>query len=312
MAMQQIPVIAVVGPTASGKTSLAVEIARWKHSEIISADSMQVYRQMSIGTARPTPEEQQGIPHHLLGFLDLSQGFSVADYVRLARACILDLHERGKIPVIAGGTGLYVRSLLENLTFAEQDRDPGLRQELAEKARAYGAQALVDELRVFDPQSAARIDPHNLPRLIRAIEIYRMTGRTMTQQLEDSRRQPSPYRACLIGLNFSDRQILYERINRRVDAMLENGLLQEAHRVLQHPGAKTAFQAIGYKELAPYFAGEVSLEDAVETMKRETRRYAKRQLTWFRRDPGVHWIYPDLCGGQVFPEAKRIIREALG
>lgn len=311
--MQQIPVIAVVGPTASGKTALAVELARWKQSEIISADSMQVYRQMSIGTARPSPEEQQGVPHHLLGFLDLSETFSVADYVRLARTCILDLHKRGKIPVIVGGTGLYVRSLLENLSFAENDRDSKLREELTEKARIHGEQALVDELSGFDPDSAARIDPHNLPRLIRAIEIYRVTGRTMTQQLADSRKHPSPYHVCMIGLNFSDRQILYQRINQRVDDMLQNGLLEEAREVLAHPSAKTAWQAIGYKEFAPYFAGDVPLEEAVETMKRETRRYAKRQLTWFRRDPAIRWIYPDVCGQEnVLPTAMGIVREMLG
>lgn len=311
--MQQIPVIAVVGPTASGKTSLAVQLALWQHSEIISADSMQIYRQMSIGTARPSPQEQQGVVHHLLGFLDLSEPFSVAEYVQLARTCIQDIHTRGKIPVLVGGTGLYVRSLLDNIQFAENDRDPNLRGQLARKAETQGVSVLVDELSEFDPESAARIDPRNLPRLIRAIEIYRVTGRTMTQQLADSRKNPSPYQVCMIGLVFSDRQILYGRINQRVDQMLDMGLLDEARQVLAHPDAKTALQAIGYKELAPYFSGDLSLEEAVENMKRETRRYAKRQLTWFRRDPGIHWIYPDVCGeDEVLPTAMGIVREVLG
>lgn len=308
----KIPLIAVVGPTASGKSHLGVKLAQWKQSDVVSADSMQIYCEMSIGTAKPTPAEQEGVVHHLIDCVSLSQPFSVADYVRLAQECIRQLHEQGKIPVLVGGTGLYVRSLLQNLSFSEQDRDDALRLALRQKAEQQGIEALVEELRSFDPESAQRIDPCNLPRLIRAIEIYRTTGVTMTEQLARSRQTPSPYRVCMIGLDYQDRSILYDRINRRVDQMMERGLLDEARRVLAQPGGKTALQAIGYKELAPYFAGEVPLEQAVETMKQETRRYAKRQLTWFRREPGIQWIYPDVCGGRVVEQAREMVAQTLG
>lgn len=293
---QKIPLVAVVGPTASGKSRLAVELAIRFHGEIISADSMQIYKGMAIGTAKPTEEEMRGIPHRLIDFADLSQPFSVADYVSLAKACIEQIHARGKLPILAGGTGLYVRSLLHNVQFSESDKDEVLRCELKARAEQEGVQSLVDELRQFDPESAARIHPNNLGRVIRAIEIYRTTGVTMTQQLKESRSQPSPYHACVIGLDFADRQILYDRINARVDEMLRSGLVDEAREVLAQPGSKTALQAIGYKELLPYFNGEITLPQAVEHIKQETRHYAKRQLTWFRRDKEIYWISADACG----------------
>ena len=308
-----IPIIAVVGPTASGKSHLAVELAKWKQTEVVSADSMQIYREMSIGTAKPTPQEQEGVVHHLIDFVDLSQPFSVADYVSLAKKCVQNIYDQGKIPVLVGGTGLYIRSFLENISFSEQDRDEALRLVLAQKAKEKGIQELVEELKSFDPESAERIDPNNLPRLIRAIEIYRTTGQTMTQQIQQSRQMPSPYQVCMIGLDYADRQVLYDRINRRVDQMLEQGLVEEARRVLAQPNGQTALQAIGYKELQPYFQGEISLEQAVENMKQETRRYAKRQLTWFRREKKIHWIYPDECGGdQVVQQAKEIVIRTFG
>lgn len=308
-----IPIIAVVGPTASGKSHLAVELAKWKQTEVVSADSMQIYREMSIGTAKPTPQEQEGVVHHLIDFVDLSQPFSVADYVSLAKKCVQNIYDQGKIPVLVGGTGLYIRSFLENISFSEQDRDEALRLVLAQKAKEKGIQELVEELKSFDPESAERIDPNNLPRLIRAIEIYRTTGQTMTQQIQQSRQMPSPYQVCMIGLDYADRQVLYDRINRRVDQMLEQGLVEEARRVLAQPNGQTALQAIGYKELQPYFQGEISLEQAAENMKQETRRYAKRQLTWFRREKKIHWIYPDECGGeQVVQQAKEIVIRTFG
>ncbi|MCI9576465.1 MAG: tRNA (adenosine(37)-N6)-dimethylallyltransferase MiaA [Clostridiales bacterium] len=308
-----IPIIAVVGPTASGKSHLAVELAKWKQTEVVSADSMQIYREMSIGTAKPTPQEQEGVVHHLIDFVDLSQPFSVADYVSLAKKCVQSIYDQGKIPVLVGGTGLYIRSFLENISFSEQDRDEVLRLVLAQKAKEKGIQELVEELKSFDPESAERIDPNNLPRLIRAIEIYRTTGQTMTQQIQQSRQMPSPYQVCMIGLDYADRQVLYDRINRRVDQMLEQGLVEEARRVLAQPNGQTALQAIGYKELQPYFQGEISLEQAAENMKQETRRYAKRQLTWFRREKKIHWIYPDECGGeQVVQQAKEIVIRTFG
>lgn len=290
---KKIPVVAVVGPTASGKSRLAVELALRKNGEVISADSMQIYKGMQIGTAKPAPEEMRRVPHHLIDFVELTQPFSVADYVELAAKCIQEVHSRRKLPILAGGTGLYVRSLLHNIQFTECDRDEALRAALFRKAGQEGPQALVEELRQFDPESAERIHPNNVGRIIRAIEIYRTSGITMTEQIKRSKQVPSPYQACVIGLDYRNRQTLYDRINLRVDQMMESGLLAEAQEVLSHPGAPTALQAIGYKELAPYFRGECSLEEAVESIKRETRRYAKRQLTWFRRDEEVRWIMAD-------------------
>ncbi|MBW7573649.1 tRNA (adenosine(37)-N6)-dimethylallyltransferase MiaA [Caproiciproducens faecalis] len=289
----KIPVIAVVGPTASGKSRLAVELALAGNGEVISADSMQIYKGMNIGTAKPTVEEMRGVPHHLLDFAPLTQPFSVADYVSLASDCISQVSARGKLPVIAGGTGLYIRSLLQNIQFTENDKDETLRKQLAQKAEEQGVQSLMEELKSFDPESAERIHPNNLSRVIRAIEIYRTTGFTMTEQLERSKQAPTPYDACMIGLDFRDRQKLYDRINRRVDLMIRDGLLHEAEEILNRPGSQTAMQAIGYKELLPYFRSECSLEEAVESIKRESRRYAKRQLTWFRRDENIHWIMVD-------------------
>lgn len=289
---QNIPVAAVVGPTASGKSRLAVELALRCGGEIVSADSMQIYTGMEIGTAKPSEAEMRGVPHHLIDFADPKTPFSVADYVELAAKCVREVHARGKLPILAGGTGLYVRSFLQNVQFTEEDRDNALREALRARAEREGVQSLVDELSSFDPDSAARIHPNNLGRIIRAIEIYRTTGVTMTRQMELSRAKPSPYRACMIGLDFLDRQKLYARINARVDEMLAAGLEAEAREVLaQSP--LTARQAIGYKEWIPCFAGGCTREAAVEAIKQETRRYAKRQLTWFRREENMHWLHVD-------------------
>jgi len=305
----RIPVVAVVGPTASGKSRLAVAIALGRGGEVISADSMQIYKGMDIGTAKPTEEEMHGVPHHLINFVELSHPFSVADYVSLASGCISELSAHGKLPVLAGGTGLYIRSLLQNIQFTENDKNEALRKELAQKAENQGVQALVEELRGFDPESAERIHPNNVGRMIRAIEIYRTTGITMTEQLNRSRQTPSPYDACVIGLDFKDRQKLYDRINLRVDSMMRAGLLAEAEEVLSRPGSQTALQAIGYKELLPYFRSECTLEDAVESIRRESRRYAKRQLTWFRRDGNISWIMVDEYQNfdEVVQQALRIV-----
>lgn len=308
---KKIPVLAVVGPTASGKSRLAVELAKRYDGEVVSADSMQIYKGMDIGTAKITPEEMCGVPHHLIDFLDPSESFSVAEYVRLAGEKIENIYARGKLPIVAGGTGLYVRTLLQGTKLTPGGgQDPVLREALRQKAQAEGGGALVEELRQFDPQSAERIHPNNIPRLIRAIEIYRTTGRTMTQQLALSRSEPSPYCPVMIGLTFSDREKLYERINCRVDLMLDAGLLEEARRLFQSPLQKaTAIQAIGYKELVPYFAGEITLDEAKENIKRETRRYAKRQMTWFRRDPEIHWLSVDCPGGwpEVLQQSTAIV-----
>lgn len=286
----KIKLLAVAGPTASGKTSLGISLAKHFDGEVISADSMQIYEGMDIATAKPTDEETDGVPHHLIGFLPAEESFSVAQYVELAKDCISDIAQRGRLPIIVGGTGLYVNSLLNNISFSENEADYELRESLRQKAEEFGAQSLIDELAQFDPESAARMHPNNLKRIIRAIEVYRTTGITMTQQNRLSRINGSPYDAVKVGLKAKDRQFLYERINRRVDEMINQGLLEEAEKVLSQKCGMTACKAIGYKELAPYFCGEAPLEQCIEKLKMETRRYAKRQLTWFMRDEEIKWF----------------------
>lgn len=290
---KKIPVAAVVGPTASGKTRLGVDIAKHFGGEVISADSMQIYKDMDIATAKPNEDEMNGIPHHLIGFLPPEETFSVAQYVVLAKACIEDIYSRGKLPVLVGGTGLYVSSLLNNISFSEDNADYALRRELKERAEKFGAQSLIDELKTFDPESAEHMHPNNLKRIVRAIEIYRTTGITMTEHNKRSRLVQSPYSVVKIGLNANDRQYIYDRINKRVEIMVEQGLLDEAKHILAGECSMTAQKAIGYKELAPYFDGMCSFEQAIEKLKMETRRYAKRQLTWFKRDKEVKWFNID-------------------
>ncbi|MCC8131707.1 MAG: tRNA (adenosine(37)-N6)-dimethylallyltransferase MiaA [Oscillospiraceae bacterium] len=284
--------IVVCGPTASGKTELSVSLAEMFDCEIVSADSMQIYRDVSIATAKPTKEEMRGIRHHMIDILDLSEEFSVADYVRMASECIEDIASRGKTPLVCGGTGLYISSLINGFSFDDTCSSTELREELSKLAEEKGGEYLLDILREFDPESAARLHPNNLMRIIRAIEVYKISGVTMTEANRLSQKE-SPYDPVMIGLNYSDRELLYERVNLRVDRMLEMGLLEEAKTVLSHENVATAGQAIGYKEFKPYFSGEKSLEECVETIKQDSRRYAKRQLTWFRRDERINWILRD-------------------
>ncbi len=307
MNTEKIPVLAVAGPTASGKTALAVALAKELDGEVVSADSMQVYREMQIGTARPNEEEMEGVPHHMLGFLPPAESFSVADYVERAAACIREIHARGKLPIVAGGTGLYIRSLLRGIRFSQMPEDEALRREL-EAQSEQDPVALWETLRELDPEAAAAIHPNNRKRVIRAVEVCRVTGVPFSVQSKQAAEGDSPYRYALVCLGFHDRQKLYDRINRRVDVMMEQGLLEEAEGFLRsHPGG-TAVQAIGYKELAPYFRKECPLETAVENIRRETRRYAKRQLTWFRREEEAHWLYVDEPGGltRLVEQAKEI------
>ena len=306
---KKIPVIAVVGPTASGKTALSIAIAKAYGGEIVSADSMQIYKGMDIATAKPDLTERDGIPHHLMDFLDPEEPFSVSDYVRLANQAIDGIHSRGRIPVLVGGTGLYVDSLLENIIFTETETDPLLREQLRLRAAEEGGESLLAELAEFDPSYAATLHPNNINRIIRGIEIYRTTGMTMSEHRVRSRQVPSRFSPCLIGLNYTDRKLLYRRIDQRVDLMVERGLLQEAQAVLRQDHLKTAVQAIGYKELKPYFAGELSLAEALDNLKRQTRRYAKRQLTWFRKNSRITWLYPDQAGSEeeLFLQAQQLI-----
>lgn len=309
--MQKLPVIVVCGPTASGKTALAVSLAEIFGCEVISCDSMQIYKHMRIATAKPTEEEMRGIRHHLIDFLEPNQEFSVADYVRLASECISDISSRGKIPLICGGTGLYVSSLIDNIGFDDTCSSTEVRNELSKLADENGGEYLLKLLNEFDPETAQRLHPSNIPRIIRAIEVYKVSGTTMSEAIKRSKRE-SPYEPCMIGITCSDRQKLYDRINLRVDKMLDMGLLAETESVLSDSDLKTSFQAIGYKELAPYFNGEKSLDECIEKLKRETRRYAKRQLTWFRRDDRIHWIYSDLYSkySEIVNEAAKIIRQS--
>lgn len=310
----KIPLIAVIGPTASGKTALSVRLAQAFDGEVVGADSMQIYDAMQIATARPTPSEMQGVPHHLIGFLPAGEAFSVAQYTALAGRTVREIHERGRLPILCGGTGLFVDSLLENIQFAPQKTDPAYRAELQKRCAAQGAETLLEELRSVDPESAARLHPNNLGRIIRAMEVYRVTGQTLSYWNARSKTEPSPYDAIILAIGFRNRELLYERINRRVDQMMEQGLLEETRRVLSMGELPTARQAIGCKELAPYLRGECTLEAAVERLKQGTRRYAKRQMTWFRRNEKAHWFYVDDYGSgeELFRAACEYVKGVGG
>ncbi len=300
------PLLVVAGPTASGKTALSVRLAQALDGEVVSADSMQMYRGMDIGTAKPTPEETEGVPHHLIDVLDPSQTFSVADYAALARPLILEIGRRGKLPILTGGTGLYIRAITDHIQFSPMPSDEGLRRELRELAAREGNGAVYRILLDCDPESAAAIHENNLGRVIRAIEVCRLTGIPISEHNRRSRSVPPPYRTCMLGLACRDRQKLYERIDLRVDRMLERGLVEEARGLLEKELSVTAAQAIGYKELREYLAGRQSLPEAVERLKQESRNYAKRQLTWFRREKAIHWLFTD-----TFPDEDALLREAL-
>lgn len=306
--MPKIPLIAVVGPTASGKTALAVEIAKIKSGEIVSADSMQIYKGISIASAAPTKAEMQGILHHMFEFLNPEQSYSVADYVNRANSVISDIHSRNKQPIIVGGTGLYVNSLTFGINFTEQPTDLELRKKLEQEYDSLGGQEMLNRLSRFDPTTADRLNIADKRRIVRAFEIFETTGITVTEQNRLSRITPSVYNTTYIGITYKNRELLYERINKRVDIMLENGLIEEAETTLNLPLGTAAAQAIGHKELHAYFKGEKSLQEAVEDLKRSTRRYAKRQLTWFRRNPDINWIYADETPNCV-EEALNIINE---
>lgn len=293
---KKIPIIVVCGPTASGKTRLAVELAKHFGGEVVSADSMQIYKGLNIATAKPTADEMQGVPHHLIDFLPNDKKFSVADYLPLARACIKDIHSRGKLAVVCGGTGLYISSLLDNVRFEEIKSDAALRAELENRYKTEGAHAMWQKLFEIDPETANNVHENNAPRVIRGIEAYMLTGKTLSQLRRESITEESDYAPCVIFLDYADRAVLYDRINRRVDMMLEDGLVEECRAVYEQGGLETAFQAIGYKELIPYFEGAKPLEDCVCLIKQETRHYAKRQLTWFRRMNGTYRADPSEFG----------------
>ena len=305
----KIPLIAIVGPTASGKTALSVDLATRLNGEIVSCDSMQIYKDMHIASATPDEQEKKGVPHHLVEFLERSQSFSVADYVNLAHQKIKQINEKGKQPILVGGTGLYFNSLIDNVSFTEEKVDESLRQSLEAEFDKIGSEEMLKKLAEFDKTAANRLHPNNRKRIIRAFEVYISTGKTITQQQIDSKSVPSPYKPYIIGLTFKNREILYKRIEKRVDIMLEKGLLEEAKKAYASRDNKTAIQAIGHKEFFEFFEGKATLEEAIEKLKTETRHYAKRQLTWFGRDDRINWIYLD-CTDDVQDEAIKILERS--
>lgn len=287
-------IIVILGPTASGKTGLSIELAKRYNGEVISADSMQIYKGMNIATAKPTVEEMCGIKHHLMDFLDPTETYSVGEYVLDAEKAISDIIARNKTPIICGGTGLYIDSLINGINFTDDSSDKGIRNELYNLAETEGIDYLLNMLSKIDYDSYVKLSQQrNLRRIVRAIEFYKVTGKTITEQNINSQNTSSKYDYLLIGLNADDRQFLYDRINNRVDLMIQNGLIEETKEVLQLNLSATSIKAIGYKELIPYINNEASLEECIEKLKMETRRYAKRQLTWFRRNKKINWIYID-------------------
>jgi len=307
-------IIAIAGPTASGKTALSIELAKRLNGEIVSSDSMQIYRGMEIGTAAPTEKERAGIPHHMLGIAEPQQMFSCADYVSRARACIEDIRARGKMPILCGGTGLYLDSLLR-VDFSEETDCPGeIRASLQALAEREGAEILHQRLAKVDPEAAQAIHPNNVRRVIRALEIYESTGIPKTEWDRRSLTAEKRYDVFTVVLNFLDREMLYRRIDARVTLMLEDGLEEEARRLWEAgvlDGPSAAAQAIGYKELVPYFNGAQTLEEAADQIRLSSRRYAKRQLTWFRRYTDALWLYPDGNGDGMLKSAGELAGEAV-
>lgn len=282
----------ITGPTASGKTALGVALAEALDGEVVSADSMQIYRRMDIGTAKPTPEEMRGVPHHMIDVAEPGENYSVARYVAEASARVDDILARGKLPIIVGGTGLYIDSLCAGRTFADGASDSALRQELNERYDEIGGEGLLGELRKVDPDRAGKLHAADKKRIVRALEVYILTGKTITQHDAQTRLIPPRYDAARIALDFQNRADLYTRIDRRVDAMVEAGLFDEVRALLAEgiPADCTAMQAIGYKEAVGAVRGERPEAEAADRIRQESRRYAKRQLTWLRRDPSLFWI----------------------
>ena len=302
--MMKTKLIVVAGPTASGKTSLGIEIAKAVGGEIISADSMQVYKDMSIATAAPTEEERQSVEHHLVEFLERDEMFSVSDFCKYAKGAVDEILKKDRVPIIVGGTGLFINSFVDHIQFTETETDFKLREELMKKS----VDELYDALLKIDPEAAENIHKNNKTRVVRALEIYYSSGNTKSVQNEKSRLEESPYDVLYFVIGFKDRALLYNRINRRVDIMAENGLIDEARHCLEN-GGKTSAQAIGHKELQPYFNGNISLDEALDKLKQETRHYAKRQITWFKKRENAVWLYAD--EGDIAKEAVDKSREFL-
>ena len=304
-------IVAIVGPTASGKTALSVALAKALGGEVISADSMQIYRTMDIGTAKVTREEMDGVPHHMVDVAQPEESFSAARFVEMADPILQDILRRGKWAIIAGGTGLWVDSLISGRTFAPYP-ETGKRQALEKEAEETGMEHMLEKLREVDPKSAERLHLKDKKRIIRALEVYAETGKTITEHNEMTQSIPDKYAPIWLGIQFSDRQALYDRIDLRVEKMVEAGLLEEIRSLLDRgvPRNATALQAIGYKEFFPVLEEGMPLKEAVEKCQMESRRYAKRQLTWFRRNEKIHWLSreKDTPQEKIFEEALAHVR----
>ena len=285
------PMIILTGPTAVGKTDLSIQLAKAMNGEIISADSMQVYRHMDIGSAKVTPEEMDGVPHHLIDVLEPEEEFNVVVFQKLAKEALTGIYERGHIPIIVGGTGFYIQALLYDIDFTENGGDTAIRRELEKLAQTQGAGCLHQMLQEIDPESAAAIHQNNVKRVIRAIEFYRQTGKKISLHNEQEREKQSPYQFLYYVLD-TDRKTLYERIDRRVDLMMEHGLVDEVKHLADMGCTRdmVSMQGLGYKEILDYLSGEIPLEEAVYILKRDTRHFAKRQITWFKRERDVRWL----------------------
>lgn len=292
--MNKTKVIAVVGPTASGKSALAVQICKRFNGEVVSADSMQIYKQMNIATAKPSVEETKGVRHHLIDCLEPGETYSVGRFVLDAKAAISDIASENKLPVLCGGTGLYIDSLLKGIEFTDESSDMEIREEIRKIYEEKGTDYLLNLLSDIDAETAEKLSVEKNPkRIMRAIELYKTTGVTITEQNKNSMRNESRFDSLVFGLTAIDRQYLYDRINKRVDIMIENGLIDEAKRILNLNLSLTSSVAIGYRQFIPYFNNEATLESCIERLKIETRHYAKRQLTWFKRNKSINWIYID-------------------
>lgn len=306
--MKKKPLIILTGPTAVGKTKASIGLAKAVDGEIISADSMQVYRHMDIGSAKIKPEEMEGIPHHLIDVLEPDDEFHVVKFQQLAKKAMREIWERGHIPIVTGGTGFYIQALLYDIDFDENEKEDACRKELEAYAREHGAEALHEKLALVDPASAEKIHPNNIKRVIRALEFYEQTGKRISEHNETQRQRESPYAFAYFVLT-DDRAHLYERINRRVDQMIEEGLVNEVQALKDKGYTKqlVSMQGLGYKEILDYLDGNCTLEEAIYTIKRDTRHFAKRQLTWFKRERDVIWINKQSFGY----EAEQILDEML-
>ena len=300
-------VIVICGPTASGKTSLSIELAKRIQGEIVSCDSMQIYQEMNIGTAKPTAEEKQGIEHYLLGYLSPEERYSVADYKRDAKKAIKEIIEKGKIPIIVGGTGLYIDSLIYEIEYPNIEFDKDYRKKLEKRVQEEGVKKLYEEAQKIDSLATQRISPNDEKRILRILEIYHATGKTKTEQEIESRKKPVEYDYHVYALRW-DREILYNRINKRVDKMIEQGLVEEVKEIVKkYKKFPTAMQGLGYKEVVEYLNGNINKEEMIEKIKMETRRYAKRQMTWFRKNKQTIWL-----DGQVeIQDNIKVILEGL-